>query len=135
MSNEDARPVQPILVVDDVSDIRAACRDLLEEAGYSVAEAVDGLDALRRLRDPEIETPGLILLDLAMPVMDGWELLAILRTDQTLNLIPVILLSASEPNLDPARHKPAAAHLRKPCDLQLLLQHVQRLSGQASLSC
>src|SRR4030095_9197902 len=60
---------KPILVVDDDIDHRIACRELLEEHGFSVQEVGDGKKALARLVDPAEAQPGLVLLDLSMPLM------------------------------------------------------------------
>lgn len=82
-----ARPI--ILVVDDDAAIRDSLRVLLTEEGYGVETAVDGQDALERL--DAMEPPCLILLDLKMPRMDGWQFLA--RRDGDSSRIPVVLLS------------------------------------------
>ena len=78
-----------ILVVDDDRDVREAARGLLSEEGYGVVTACDGQDALDRLAT--MDPPCLILLDLRMPRMDGWEFLA--RLDGSGNRPPVVLLS------------------------------------------
>lgn len=114
-----------ILLVDDDPGLRAALAEALEESGYEVACAGDGRDALAQLGDRP--TPAVILLDLAMPVMDGWSFRAAQRKDPRLAAIPTVVLSASlgDPRaldgLDPA------AALSKPFDLERLIETVQRL--------
>jgi CheY-like chemotaxis protein len=115
-----------ILVVDDDTALRDALAEVLRENGFEVACASDGSEALDRLEDAP--PPHVILLDLSMPVMDGWSFRAAQRRDPRLASIPTIVLSAligSSPraleNLAPA------AALQKPFDLQRLIETVQRL--------
>jgi CheY-like chemotaxis protein len=117
-----------ILIVDDDLDNRWSYRELLEDCGYSVEEAGDGRKALKRLTDPSLEPPRLILLDLSMPLMDGWQMLAIMKGYESLKEIPVILCSANEPGLDPVCHGTIAAYLRKPCPASELLALVTKLA-------
>ena len=82
----------------------------------SIVEAGDGRKALRMLENPTEILPSLILLDLSMPIMDGWDFLATMRTSAHLRTIPVVLVSAYEPDLDPSRPSDVAAYLKKPFD-------------------
>lgn len=81
-----------ILLIDDDDDLRTSLRHLLSDEGHRVHVARNGREALARLQ--EIEPPGLILLDLMMPVMDGRQFLAERRSDPRLARIPVIIMSA-----------------------------------------
>lgn len=81
-----------ILLVDDNSDVLEVVRVLLESEGYSVATATDGADALEQLRTGL--APKLIILDLSMPVMDGWEFRDRQLADPALRDIPTIIYSA-----------------------------------------
>jgi len=81
-----------LLVVDDDEDLRAALRQFFSEEGFQVHTARDGRDALTLLR--EIDPPGLILLDLMMPVMNGSQFLAARGGDVKLSRIPVVIMSA-----------------------------------------
>jgi CheY-like chemotaxis protein len=81
-----------ILVVDDDADLRRRLRGLLESDGWEVAEAADGHEALDRL-DP---SPSLILLDLLMPGMDGFEFMARLRDRPDAQSVPVVVLTAKD---------------------------------------
>lgn len=77
-----------ILVIDDHADLRTLVRTLAERAGHTVIEAADGQEGLRRLY---AERPDLVLLDVRMPVLDGWATLARIRE---LSDVPVLMLSA-----------------------------------------
>ncbi len=88
---------QHILVVDDDKQIARLVRSYLEQAGYQVAVAYDGDEALRRVRS---EKPDLIVLDLMLPGKDGWEITRIIRGDQALAAIPIIMLTARVEDTD-----------------------------------
>jgi CheY-like chemotaxis protein len=83
----------PVLVVDDDYDLRSSLRELLEDEGYPTLGASNGREALELLRAGS--PPCLILLDLMMPVMDGWETLQHLSADPGLKPIPVAIMSAN----------------------------------------
>jgi CheY-like chemotaxis protein len=108
-----------ILVVDDERDIREAIAELLEEEGYDVEAAGDGAEALDKARACH---PVVVLLDLMMPVMNGWEFRARQRGDPELASIPVIVVSA----LGKVADVEAAAYLQKPFELDALLDAVKR---------
>jgi two-component system chemotaxis sensor kinase CheA len=99
-----AVPVPPrapaVLVVDDAVTTRAMERGLLEMAGYRVSVAVDGLDAWTTLRTGEFD---LVVSDVDMPRMDGFELTARIRADERLADLPVVLVSALEARADKER--------------------------------
>ncbi len=82
-----------VLVVDDDASFRSALREHLETEGYSVVEAANGLAALRRLRGGL--RPSVIVFDLMMPVMDGWDFRIGLLNDPALRDIPVVLVTAA----------------------------------------
>lgn len=82
----------PVLVVEDDLETLASIRDVLELDGYSVVTAGHGEEALARLR--ELPLPKVILLDLMMPIMDGWEFLSRLKQSARLARIPVIVMTA-----------------------------------------
>jgi CheY-like chemotaxis protein len=87
------QPERPILVVDDEAEQRALLRRILEREGYAVMEAENGLDALARLRE---RAAGLILLDLMMPEMDGFELVEELRRQETWRALPVVVITGRD---------------------------------------
>jgi len=84
---------RPILIVDDDPDVRTLLRRMLEREGYRVAEAEHGRAALVRLAHG---LPGVILLDLMMPEMDGFEFLVELRRHETAHAVPVVVVTAKE---------------------------------------
>jgi len=88
---------QRILVVDDDRSIIKVLRGYLEQAGYVVLTAADGETALHTLRR---ERPDLVILDLMMPALDGWELTRIVRGDKALAATPVIMLTARVEDTD-----------------------------------
>ena len=110
-----------ILVLDDDADIRDLLRALLERAGYSVEEAVDGKAGLRAFY---ATSPDLVLLDVSMPELDGWKTLERLRD---LSDVPVIMLSARSAELEKVRALQAGAddYVTKPFGRQELLARVE----------
>jgi CheY-like chemotaxis protein len=80
-----------VLLVDDDDELREALADVLQAAGYLVDVTANGREAMVQMRAC---SPGLVLLDLMMPVMDGWEVVAEMQRDPTLASIPVCVLSA-----------------------------------------
>src|SRR4051794_14653926 len=112
-----------ILVVDDDADIRGLVKELLERSGALVREASDGKEALRMLYDA---LPELIVLDIAMPEMDGWQTLERIRemTD-----VPVLMLTAHDGELEAVRGLKSGAddYVRKPFGRQELLARVGAL--------
>jgi CheY-like chemotaxis protein len=108
-----------VLIVEDDEPIRDAMRDVLEDGGYPTRCAVNGEEALKILA--EEPRPQLILLDLMMPVMNGWELLRALRESATLARIPVVVLSALSAGAAP----PGVPAVKKPINVQTLLRLVE----------
>jgi CheY-like chemotaxis protein len=112
-----------ILVVDDDQDIRDTLTELLEDEGYTIVRASHGREALAALQaEPR---PSLILLDLMMPVMDGWQFRAEQRKNPEIAGIPVVVISATGKD-DKVAALGAAQLLRKPIRLEELLDAVQR---------
>ena len=101
-----------ILVVEDESGQREALAEVLSRLGYEVQCAANGSEALDLMRHSE-SLPGLILLDLMMPVMDGWEFRAEQRRDRTLAEVPVVMLSALDDIVEKALQS-GAVGLPKP---------------------
>jgi CheY-like chemotaxis protein len=120
-----ARPARILLVEDDM-DVRRSLAEVLEEVGYEVVCAGDGEQALRALAAPA--APNAILLDLAMPVMDGWTFRDRQRRDPRLAAIPTVVISAShasDPKALDVLH--ADAVLAKPFDLERLVETLERV--------
>jgi CheY-like chemotaxis protein len=113
-----------ILIVEDDADIRETLGDALELEGYDVVTAENGFDALCLLRSGL--KPGLILLDLVMPIMSGWQFRQVQLADPSLAGIPVVVVSASAPgDARPDRH------LRKPFGIDELLSTVAAFATHA----
>src|SRR4051794_35889063 len=119
-----------ILIVEDEHDIRAVLTEILEDEGYTVTSVPNGLEALMFLHE---HRPQLILLDLGMPVMTGWEFREQQRRDPTLASIPVIVMSATPHLSQTAAALQAANCLDKPIELNALLDMVELYcAGSAS---
>ena len=108
--------IRSVLVVDDDEDVRDSVAFVLRDEGYQVETAGNGKEALERL--DHMPAPGLMLLDLMMPVMSGWATLDALRDRR--DAPPVLVVSAGVPP------SPAGAmdYLRKPVDVDMLLRKV-----------
>jgi signal transduction histidine kinase len=112
-----------VLIVEDDDETRFVYAKLLEARGYAVATCENGLEALAHLRhQPETDA---VLLDLMLPVMDGWRFRIEQRQDPKLSSIPVIALSADD--TPKARAIDADAYLGKPVDYQRLVDTLERL--------
>lgn len=113
-----------VLVVDDEPDVLLLCRVNLEFEGYEVIEATDGQEALDRARE---EHPDVVLLDVMMPKMDGWQVLDIMKADEELARVPVVMLTAKVQDQDQIRgwSKGAAEYITKPFSPLALSQVLQ----------
>jgi CheY-like chemotaxis protein len=112
-----------VLIVDDNDDTRDLLKLWIEDHGFQVATASNGAEALSWIARGG--RPALILLDLLMPVMSGWEVLEKLKGDVTLSSIPVAVMSAHHRGAVPADH-----FLAKPLDLEALIALVQAHCGK-----
>jgi CheY-like chemotaxis protein len=114
-----------VLVVEDNEDIREMMALALQLAGADVVCASNGREALALLK--ERSAPNLILLDLMMPVMNGWELNAALKRDEMLAKVPIVVISAmgegGAAGLDPAEF------ISKPVDIDRLIDVVSEHCG------
>jgi CheY-like chemotaxis protein len=115
-----------ILIVDDDADVREIIGEALETAGYRVAGASNGAEALRLLRNNTLR-PDLILLDLMMPVMDGRAFRAEQQEDPELASIPVLVFTAYGDHRRIAQELRAAGSLSKPLRLDELLSTIARV--------
>ena len=113
-------PNKSVLVVDDDADVRQALREVLEEDGYLVETARQGREALAALR--RSAPPQVVVLDMTMPVMDGWDFLHEVRQDAALAHIPILVLSGGN------EIRSGNEFLRKPVDSHMLLATVARLA-------
>lgn len=116
-----------ILVIEDNWAIRTATVRLLKNAGYKVGSAPNGLDAMRYLYSHAL--PRLILLDLNMPVMDGWQFRVRQQQDPVLSRIPVVLVSSEDDLEETAEALHARSCLHKPIEANALLELVAQPVG------
>ena len=115
-----------ILVVDDDANIRSLLQQELTEAGYVVRLAEDGRQALALIRE---ETPGLVILDVMMPEMNGFDVAAVLKNDPATMDIPIIILSILE-DKERGFRLGVDRYLTKPIDTATLFHEVDTLLGQ-----
>ncbi|MCU1283450.1 MAG: Sensory box histidine kinase/response regulator [bacterium] len=115
------------MVVDDDADIRDSIGDILELRGYRVARASNGREALDRLRAGA--RPCVILLDLMMPVLNGWEFREQQISDEALKAVPVVIISGDGSTDQKAASIGVAEFLRKPLELSAILDVVRRHCG------
>jgi CheY-like chemotaxis protein len=114
-----------ILLVEDDDDIRTDLKEMLEICGYPTETAANGIEALRRLAEGSLQ-PTVIVIDLMMPVMDGWQFRSALLERSTLAKIPIIVVSGAANVHDEARELGAVAHLTKPFTMRSLLESIAR---------
>jgi CheY-like chemotaxis protein len=108
-----------ILIVEDDPDVQVTLVDLLEDAGYPVDCAANGQEALNLLHRGAL--PSVVLLDLMMPVMDGYEFYDHLQANSEWATIPVVVVSAAARELNADSRLGAAPHVQKPFRAQQLL--------------
>jgi CheY-like chemotaxis protein len=108
-----------ILLIEDDADLREALSDALEISGHTVVSAVDGDEGLRRMREHK---PDVVVLDLMMPKLDGWQFRVAQRNDPNLAETPVVVMSAS--SSPTAAAVDADLYLRKPLDAKTVLQAI-----------
>jgi CheY-like chemotaxis protein len=120
-----------ILVVDDDDAIRQAVQEILEMEGYNVTTAANGAEALQLLK--ELPPPCVILLDLMMPVLNGWQFLEAKSKTAAIEQLPVVVVSAVA---DPTRESDHGATqiVRKPPDVDSLLEIVSQYCQAAQVT-
>jgi len=119
-----------LLVVDDEPEIGALVARIFEKRGYRVLCASDGAEALERI---ESDRPDLVVLDLNLPKVSGWEVCRRLRSDPATAKIPIIMLTAAHANIDDALiglGLGADEYVAKPFVKAVLLHNVERLLGR-----
>lgn len=122
-----------VLLVEDNEDNLVVYRTILDHVGYQVLEARDGEEGVNRARE---EHPDLILMDISIPKIDGWEATRRLKADRATRDIPIIALTAHA--LEEDRERALAAgcdgYLAKPVEPRRVVEEVQRFVGPAPVS-
>jgi CheY-like chemotaxis protein len=113
-----------ILIIEDDNAIREMMSQALQIEGYSVSSAANGELALQKLKTEDL--PNLILLDLMMPVMDGWQFIKSKKEDQKITAIPVVVVSAFT---ERAADLKCEGLIKKPIDLDQLYTMAKRYCG------
>ena len=116
-----------VLVVDDDEALREVLAEAISDAGYAVEQAENGQTALDRMR---AASPCIVLLDLMMPVMDGWEVVSEMGADPKLASVAVCVMTAQDRITPP----PAVSLLKKPVSLASILRTVEEHCGKPSTS-
>jgi two-component system, cell cycle response regulator DivK len=117
-----------VLVVEDDADHRHICVTILRHHHYEVVEAADGEEALRMVGE---YPPDLVLMDVVLPAMDGWQATATLKGTPATEHIPVVIFTALA--MDPDRERSvevgADGYITKPCEPNRVVEEVRRLIG------
>ncbi len=122
-------PGQYILVVDDDDDFRETLGEVLLEAGYPVQQAENGEVALQRVKE---ELPGIVLLDLKMPVLDGWGVMERMRKDPRSAGVPILILSAYGFEWE-SELLGAQGYIPKSVGVDEILERVRKSAGEPPL--
>lgn len=130
-NNTEINPnYKSILVVEDNIDIQESLKATLENEGYSVFTADNGREAIDQLG--KIPTPCLILLDLMMPVMNGWEFVEEISKDIMLSSIPIVVVTA----IGDSKNSPKTdGYIPKPINFDALIGAVCKHCGVSNTSC
>ena len=119
-----------VLVADDDADNRAIAQDALEMSGYEIVTAMDGEEAFEKIAD---ERPSIVLLDMSMPKLDGWEVARRVRADPDLAHIPIIAFTAHALVGEELKAKSAGCndYLSKPCMPKAIVEKVVLWIGRS----
>ena len=121
-------PTKTILIVEDNEDNLVVYRTILEHVGYEVIEARDGEEGISRANE---EHPDLILMDISIPKIDGWEATRRLKSEEATREIPIIALTAHalEEDREKALRVGCDGYLAKPVEPRRVVQEVERFVG------
>ena len=119
----------PVLLVEDDAETRLAYRRLLEHAGWSVHDAGDGEQALRIVAGV---LPSVVVMDISIPGIDGWEMARLLKLDERTRGVPVLLVTghALDEDRRRARELGCAGYLVKPLSPSRFVEEVERLARE-----
>jgi len=117
--------LKKILVVDDDRAITALLQGLLTSQGYEVSVAYDGLDGMLQVKK---SIPDLIILDIMMPEINGYDVCSNLKFEEKFKHIPIIVLTSRQQELDPRIGKlMGIGYMQKPLDSKVLLEEIQKV--------
>lgn len=118
-----------VLLVEDNEDNRIVYSTILQHFGYRVMEALNGQEGIAKARH---ERPDLILMDISIPVIDGWEATQVLKRDPATCLIPIIALTAHAlaSDREKAMEVGCDSYLAKPCEPKTVVSEVERFIGR-----
>jgi CheY-like chemotaxis protein len=125
-SDPAAAPMPNVLVVEDDPEVSSMVRLILESEGFIVTNAFNGHEALEEIKR---ELPDLILLDMKMPVMNGWQFARAFMAEHD-HVVPIVVITAAEDAQRRAREVEAHAWIGKPFRMQELLEAVRRYAGR-----
>jgi CheY-like chemotaxis protein len=122
-----------ILLVEDNEDNRIVYSTILKHFGYEVSEALNGEEGIAKARTQQ---PDLVLMDISIPVIDGWEATQVLKHDPATKHIPIIALTAHAlaSDREKAMEVGCDGYLAKPCEPRAVVAEVQRFLGRANAS-
>lgn len=120
-----------VLIVDDEPDLLLMLRVSLEAVGFETGLAADGDEALRRIRAEHFDV---VLLDMMMPVLDGWAVLGALKNDPTAPPIIVVTAKTAQATKDEAFALGASDFVSKPFDLENLVSRIRQVVGATEKS-
>lgn len=128
---DPASTAQTLLLVEDNEDNRIIYCTVLRHLGYTVLEALDGVEAVELARSAR---PDLILMDISIPRMDGWEATRVLRGDPRTSAIPIIALTAHALSDDRERASQVGftSYLAKPIEPRVVVAEIRRWIGDGS---
>jgi len=125
-NDSDSPAGRTVLIVDDEFGVLEVLEFILQDAGFKVVSAVNGQDALVRLKETK---PDLVIVDLMMPILDGIGVIQSIRSDDGLRNIPIILVSALPESTVSQRSQAYNAFLRKPYKTEDLMREIAILLG------
>ena len=120
-----------VLLVEDNEDNRIVYSTILKHYGYRVVEALNGEEGIARARS---EKPDVILMDISIPIIDGWEATQVLKHDPATQNIPIIALTAHAlaSDREKAMEVGCDGYLAKPCEPRAVVAEVQRFLGKSN---
>jgi CheY-like chemotaxis protein len=126
----DASNGKRVLLVEDNEDNRIVYSTILRHFGYHVSEALNGEEGIAKAR---AERPDLILMDISIPIIDGWEATQVLKHDPATKNIPIIALTAHAlaSDREKAMEVGCDGYLAKPCEPRAVVAEVQRFLGRS----